>query len=377
MKGLFVVHTNDQIYGASKSIAQLLNHAYFDFDLVIAKSLSGKVSEAEVRRFYGPRLVNLYYEWLPYKRVFLGYKNYRLTPGRWIKFTLKQGLSKLNLRKLQHLFSKPDYDFIYLNSITLYPLITDKHNFFIHVRENLDCTPKQKDAITTKLKMAKGVVFIDASTVAPFADLIDHKVVLNNPFGMKEVPLAVRDALAQKYKINPLNTVFSIVGNVSESKGIDRVIRSFIQAQPINATLLIIGSNDSAYGKSCVDLAKPHSTIHFTGEVKDASELYSMTDIVLRGEDFFAIGRSVYEGLYSGCHVMMAGSNEDINKIFEAEKFEDKVHFYQPHDPNSLTNMIKQWSGLKLTQRQYTSNVNEYVKNHEAFLMKCLNEKAQ
>jgi hypothetical protein len=115
------------VYGASKSISELLKNVDYEFDIILPKSISDKLNEKEIRSFYGSKVGKIYRYWLPYKRVFLGRDNLNITKLDTYKYLIREIISYFNIPLIHMLASKERYDFVYLNSITLYPLISKKN----------------------------------------------------------------------------------------------------------------------------------------------------------------------------------------------------------------------------------------------------------
>lgn len=369
MKGLFVIHSTNLVYGASKSLAQLLNNVNFEYDLIFPKVLSDNISDEEIREIYGSRVQNIYRVWLPYELCFYGKPKLKVFSKTALKYIGKQIISKLNRNEINKIMVSGGYDFIYLNSLTLYPLINKKFKTFIHVREVVECTERKFKEIVTQLNKATGVVFIDYSSQHSFKDHVTNELILNNPFNMKKLERINASDIYLKYNIPKDNTIFTILGTVSEMKGINFIIRSFIKSNQPNTTLIIVGNNKNEYGDKCKELALEKNNIIFIDELNDPSEIYSITDYVLRGESMFTIGRTVYEGLYSGCNVIIQGNKkEDSQKIFEYEKFKDNIFFYTPKNEAELVSTIKRQSGIKVKKRNYYSNIDKYVDTLESYI---------
>jgi hypothetical protein len=369
MKGLFVIHSTNLVYGASKSLAQLLNNVNFEYDLIFPKTLSDNISDEEIREIYGGRVQNIYRVWLPYELCFYGKPKLKVFSKTTLKYIAKQIISKLNRNEINKIMVSGGYDFIYLNSLTLYPLINKKFKTFIHVREVVECSERKFKEIVTQLNKATGVVFIDYSSQHSFKDHVTNELILNNPFNMKKLERINASDIYLKYNIPKDNTIFTILGTVSRMKGIDFIIRSFIKSNQPNTTLIIVGNNKNDYGDKCKELALDKNNIIFIDELNDPSEIYSITDYVLRGESMFTIGRTVYEGLYSGCNVIIQGNKkEDSQNIFEYEKFKDNIFFYTPKNEEKLVSTIKRQSGIKVKKRNYYSNIDKYVETLESYI---------
>ena len=60
MNVLFVLHESNFIYGANRSLLELLKAIDFDFDVLIGKSFTKKVDADEIRNYIGTHLNNIY-----------------------------------------------------------------------------------------------------------------------------------------------------------------------------------------------------------------------------------------------------------------------------------------------------------------------------
>lgn len=377
MKGLFVIHSTNMIYGASKSLAQLLNNINCEYDIIFPKSLSDNITDDDIRKVYGSKIKKIYRLWLPYERCFVGKGKLNISDfsglKQTIKYSIRQIVSKIFKYKLYKIIDNEKYDFVYLNSLTLYPLINRRHNSFIHVREVVDTSSITFGKIVSKLNRASGVVFIDYATQLPFSGYVANELVLNNPFDMSKLSLIKAEEVYLKYSINKSKTIFTILGTVSEMKGVEFIIRCYIKANITNTILFIVGNSNNEYGKKCKELGGNYNDIVFVEELEDPSEIYRISDYILRGDSIFAIGRTVYEGLYSGCNIIIQGNKDsDSNKIFEYQKYKDNIFFYSPRNDEDLIKVIKNRASIKVNTRNYESNINSYIETHEKYIRKCL-----
>ena len=363
IKVLFITH-DVSIYGASRSLQTLLNNydnENVQVDLAVNKKIVGKQDKADIgRRFNVPEesIVEFY---LPFSLCWSG------QPALPFQVKIKNMLSRLTRSALNNFIKKENYDAVYLNSLVLHTLVTKEVKFITHVREVFDRTHHD---VIRNLKKAKGIIYIDQSTHDAFAgELVEHSIILNNPFDMRRVQQASSpDVPAER----TARTVFSIIGQVQEGKGTLFIIQSFIQStENTNGTLLIVGGGDEDYTRRCKQEAAGRSNIIFYGEESSIEKIYKISDYIIRGESFPCIGRTVYEGLYSGCDVIIPGSKAD-NTLGIESFFLDSVHFYEPRNIVALAKIFDRCMGNKITKRTYTSNVNEYVGKFHSFLMACL-----
>ena len=100
----------------------------------------------------------------------------------------------------------------------------------------------------------------------------------------KFFPKSKQVSLMKKFKILKNEIVILTVANLSPVKGIDVLLKSFIQLSLKYdfIRLFIVGSKDSDYGEMLEKTANKSlfkSKIHFTGKVDEVSDYYSIADI--------------------------------------------------------------------------------------------------
>ena len=93
-----------------------------------------------------------------------------------------------------------------------------------------------------------------------------------------------------------------------------------------------------------------------------------MSDYIIRGESYFCVGRTMYEGLYSGCDAIIPGEDKDKNDLFEYEKFKNKIYLYQPGNSQELEHLLEKLSHQKVYNKTCLSNVDEYVGQFNNFI---------
>ncbi|MCI8782147.1 MAG: glycosyltransferase family 4 protein [Dorea sp.] len=361
-KLLVIMHSNNLVYGAGKSLLYWINEANVSFDLVYPKSLIGKNDkDIFIREMHG--LENIYCEWIPFSRCYLG-KN-----GASIKGIVYQHLNNimfyLNRKKIKKIIEK--YDKIYLNSLVLWQLIRSEKNFYIHIREIFDGSYQLYEKISRNLEKTQGQIFIDYSTYEKFKDIKGSKIILNNPFNMKILKHISVDMVLKKIGLGKNKTVFSVIGMIYETKGVKFIIESFLETQ-IEAYLLIVGKIRGTYAKECIKLAKNNCNVIFLGEIKEIEEIYAISDYIIRGEPCFCIGRTIYEGLYSGCDVIVPGKQEDIQHYKDIFDIQENIHFYEARNKKSLIEQITNLKKIIKSERHFRSNIESYTKKIKKFM---------
>ena len=347
MKILFINHSSNFIYGGTKSLVQMLNNLYkeIEYDLVLPKSLKTIDETQNIEDFIKKRPGKLFRCWLPYKKCYLSHKSMSLK-GK-VATSIQTAMYYLNKTKI--------------NSLIMYPIVDNKNRYFIHIREIFEGDHREYRHILKKLKNAVGVIFIDTGTEKPFIGKLKNYIVLNNPFDMSGVididENLVEDELGIKTKDK---IVFSVIGMITEGKGIEFIIKVFMKINNPDLLLLIVGNEKNKYAQNCIKNAKRDKRIKFIGEIKDINKIYKITDCVLRGDEKFGIGRTIYEGLYSGCNVILPG-DKNKDTIFDEELFLNRVGFYSPRDEEELFLKINMFA-FKVRERSCKSNIDKYLK---------------
>jgi glycosyltransferase involved in cell wall biosynthesis len=354
MKILFVTHSL-KLGGAERSLRELVrNLDGVVADLVVPRW--SRQSDDEIRAMFGPALRRVERIWLPFDLC------YRGRPPRYRAIHRYAGalLWRLSRRRWENRIAHENYDAIHLNSVVLHPMVRARFPFTVHVREIVEVHYAR---VARSLAAARGLIFIDQATRAPFATLRTPSVVMNNPFAMRASPLPV-DAAA-RLKADPVDvTVFAIIGMLIPEKGVDRVIRAFRGVGNADARLLVVGrGRDRARLER---LARGDERVVFWGEDREIERVYALTDYVIRGEASFAVGRTIYEGLYAGCEVIVPASPED--EIFDRERFAGRIHAYKPGDEEALKVMIEHLADSKVSRQPPTSNVADYVEKFLSFV---------
>jgi glycosyltransferase involved in cell wall biosynthesis len=344
-----------KVGGAERSLRELVrNLDGVVCDLVVP--WWSRRSDDEIHEMFGPSLRRVERAWLPFDLCYRG----RPPMHRAIHRYLGAWLWRLSRRRLDARIARERYDAIHLNSVVLHPMVSARLPFIVHVREIVDV---HRARVARSLAAARGVIFIDRATQAPFSSLETPFTVMNNPFAMRTSP--VPDDAAARLKADQADvTVFAIIGMLIPAKGVDRVIRAFRGVGRPNARLLVVGRGRD---RSRLErLARGDDRIVFWGEDPEIDRVYALTDYVIRGEATFAVGRTIYEGLYAGSEVIVPAGPED--EVFDRERFAGRMHVYTPGDEEALRAVMERLAGRKISRQPPLSNVEDYVERFLLFL---------
>lgn len=371
MKALFVLNSSTFIYGANRSISGLLQNIDFDYDLMICKSFTKKINEKEVREKFGRHLKNIYVIWLPRYRCYPYDKSDLLGECSHIVNNI---IAFLCTNKRRKIIRKGEYDYVHLNSIVLFPIVDAVSKYVIHVREILNPAYKNINKVKKALRNADGVIYIDVATQSAVERVVvnHNSVLINNPFDMTGVQDVNYEENLQKYGLSSQNTIFAMVGQIMEVKGSQLVLQAFMKHTNPNSRLLIVGNDNHAYAKECKKMAEEDKRIIFCGELQDTRGIYRISDYIMRGDPQFCIGRTIYEGLFSGSGVIIPGHEEDLKKMQSGEGLRDKIHFYEPGNAEALTKAIEECSEHRMTDREFRSNIKDYMGQYKLFVDKIV-----
>lgn len=367
MKALFVLHTVDFIYGASRSISGILQNIEYDYDLMICKSFTKKINEKELRKKLGEHLKNIYVVWLPRYRCQIYDKAGWLSECSHI---VNNVMAFLQMYKRKRIIRQCRYDYVHLNSPVLFPVIDNNAKYVVHAREIIDPKYKKIDSMKKALKSASGIIYIDKATkVSVEKEIINPlNTIINNPFDMTELQNIDYEGSLKQYGLSSQNIIFAMLGQIAEMKGSQLVLRAFMKHTNSNSRLLIVGNDKHAYARECKKIAETDGRIIFCGELKDTSGIYRISDYIMRGDPQYCIGRTIYEGLFAGTGVIIPGCYSDLEEMPDRQKFEKNIYLYNPQDERDLAKVIYECSERKIIDREYGSNLREYMEKYYAFI---------
>ena len=371
MKVLFVLHESKFIYGANRSITGLLQNVDFDYDFMICRSFTTRINEGELREKFGKHLKNIYIVWVPRYRCQIYDKLGLYSECSHVANNI---MALLYGNKRKGIIREGRYDYIHLNSIVLFPMIDSSAKYVMHVREIINPKYKGMKALKKALTAAAGIIYIDKATKTSVERecVNTRNIVLNNPFDMTCVQDVNYEESLKEYGLSNQNTIFAMLGQIGEMKGSRFVLRAFMKNTNENSRLLIVGNDNHEYAKECRKMAESDKRIIFCGELKDTRSIYRISDYIIRGESQFCIGRTTYEGLFSGADVIVPGFHNDLEGMPNRQDFEGCVHLYKPQDQDALTKVIGECSMHKQTDRTFRSNLPEYMKKYYSFINKII-----
>lgn len=371
MKALFIIHCQDPIYGASRSVGNLIRNLDADVDIIfpIKVKRDGRITLEQIKKFYGLRVQHVWYLPQP-ARLTLCVDSVPITHR--IKSWIKDVLYILAKCRYRYIYRQGKYDFIHLNSVTLYPMLEKEYPMLLHVRESVSKKQRFHDRrFKKRLEAAHGIIYIGEEERRCCPNVCVPAITLINPYDQRNVKsVDVRKAYA-RFGLTGKETVYSLIGGITPDKGVYFIIEAFRKANLANAVLLIVGKdpNHLGYEKKAKELAKGISSIRFIGEIEDTEVVFRITDYVLRGGMVTGAGRTSFEGLYSGCGVILQGKREENLSTMELPlELEKNVYFYPIRNENGLIQTFQDTVGKKMENRTYRTNILEYVKRFVEFV---------
>ncbi len=376
MKALFILHEGIFIYGANRSITGVLQNLTYDYDLMICRSFTKRVDKAALRELMGRHLGNIYEVWMPRYRC--QYYD-KVSVFRECSHIVNNILAFFAAGRRRRLIKAGGYDYVHLNSLVLYPVIDDHARYVIHAREIINPQYRRIDQFVRALQAAAGIIYIDEATKLPIEKLMrgNRTLVLNNPFDMTQIAQVDYEDSLRQCGVSLENTIFAMLGQVGDNKGSKFVLQAFMKHKNPNSRLLIVGNHDHAYGRECEKMTKKDRRIIYCGELKNTGSVYRISDYIIRGEPQFCIGRTIYEGLFSGAGVIIPGRQSDIVKMQAGEELQERIFFYEPESEESLTEMIDQCSYRKQSDREFRSNIEGYMEQYNGFIDRVVSDQKE
>lgn len=379
MKQIIVLESRGQIGGACESIKLLLREIGHKVDLMIPKDEEAYLSKRDVKKFYGGYIENVYEFYLPYSvQNTVACEVYSSEDMK-----RKYRMFLQNKKEIYDFFERERYDNIHLNGIGLYPMLTKRFPMTLHMRQVFNGGMYQKLKRMHYLKKSQAIIYIDESTKKPFLSLKNRNIVLANPVDQTGVNEIDAQSYRKKYGIRQDDIVFCIQGTICEGKGTKFVIDTFNE-MALNTNshyiLLVVGDGKGDYVKCCRELAKNNKNIIFTGRLpsKDMFSIYSISDWIIIADDVEGIGRGGWEALYSGCGLLIQGTERVYGEIgadaVGAQALNNNtVRVYKIRDQQSLIKEIMKIFNNKIIRKIGKSNIKQYAMCFNKFLFEMEN----
>jgi glycosyltransferase involved in cell wall biosynthesis len=315
-KTAFITHTTD-MGGASASLLTVLRALtgkmlYSDHILIYPKT---NKSDAYIQLKHDMTS----FQWrLPFSWIFRGAepgihrKAYRMLMEGYAMFAF--------LFKYNKILVKENVQTIYLNSLVLWcllPVLPQHLNFVIHIRETVDESLEGKLAIWVIRNFADTIIAIDANVAKPFADLKWKVKIVPNPIDMTRAreERDRKNVLKTRADIPTENVVVALLAPIGRQKGHDFLLECLDLVKNENITFALAGIPDIENNNKLTNALKEYSNVKYFGAVWDVTNIYAMSDVVIRCEDYLPLGRTVWEGMYAGLPVLLPVRQQDDKSV--------------------------------------------------------------
>lgn len=339
-------------YGSARSLATAIQYLQKnnilkreEITLICSKSLIHREGNVPQNKIF--QELNYAYWVLPFSRVEL--KGDEI--GSWgkIKAIIKNLIAVImTLCIYKRRIRRMGLDYIHINSLTLWPLLLvlpHEVKTIIHIREILDevrlsMIPK----IARKIILIKSskIIAIDNMSAKPFINRGREVTIIKNPFDMRSVePLKAQyNKLCKEMEIDPFKIHIALIGNISPIKGHTFFLDLASRLTEYNdIEFLVVGDGAGNYAESVKSYLPSLPNIKWLGFKEDMDKIYVVTDIVMRCEDFLPLGRTVWEGYYAGCSVLLPICDGD--DLSEIKEFINKgIYTYKARDVQNARETI-------------------------------------
>ncbi len=388
MKFLFITH-DIGLYGASRSLGLTIKSlirsnflsrdniflAYNFVSLTVLKNiLNGKNGDTffpnkilgNIKNIYrGVFPFSLHYKGSP-KTIFHRVGSILLFP-MFTAYWILAGKRIIKMNRIDH---------VYLNSVVLWPVllfIPKNIKSIIHVREVLKNgrTGFYKRLISKIiLTKADTIIAIDKKSSQPFAGSPKLRII-KNPFDMRKSKALRKEKpfLLKKYKIPERRKNIALIGSISENKGQDfflNIARNFDNKDLFN--FIIVGKVRTKLSKRIQLQSTLIKNTFYLGEVSKIEEIYAITDIIIRCENYYALGRTAWEAYYSGCEAILIplNKNENLRKVATNSKLEKGFIYYKSRDIKDVCSKLQMLSKkIDKTNSNPDNNIKEF---HNSFI---------
>jgi hypothetical protein len=356
----------DSTYGAATSLRKHIelfkqkdksnNYNFTIINRVSFKKLFFNSRKNEqIERTYNINLKN--YWGLPFEENFDAGDNKISKKNVYIFFKhfLSKCIYKYFLINTCNLILEKNVSVVHLNSSVLIKIPNDIKSklkntspiFILHIRDFLKNNLSQIQI--NRFNVIDNFVCIDLSTYNRLVSVLgqnekNKSVIVQNLFS--------KTSNKKLFKIDiPLNfqnsTKYLIVGRISKLKGVKFVLNTFLKSKIKNAVLIIVGNGDGEYFdqvyNTCMNNKK---NVLLLNEINNLSEsdLYLNADYLVRGDESFRTGRTVYEALSYHIKIILPGHISDLESDLDLKLFEDDILFFNPNSEESLIDIFNQTS---------------------------------
>lgn len=382
LKIAFVTH-DVGIYGAAKSLKEMLE-LFIDNAMLERKDIILITN----KHFFKNIKVNNFSEYkreeilLPFSNCYVGREKYTLK--KFIRNVLSFMTLLFKWRKIETQLVSKGYEYIHLNSLVLWPVLlfrTKRIKYIIHIRE----LPHDKYLFAQKMKKtiknkADHIYCVDNKIYKHFTDS-EKSLLLINPasrFFLEEKEKATfKEKLKQNTSFNEHFKTVSIIGRVEKIKGHDFLFETIKEYDINDINVLVVGNFDTPWGKEQMNIVRNFKNIIFLGEFDNVGLVYAISDAVVRCENYFALGRTVLEGLFNNCKIIMPyETDEDLDFVNkELNRFINRFLFYKAGNKYDFYLKLKEFKAvdnIETAEEKDSQEINNYTEYTKKFFSKLM-----
>lgn len=260
---------------------------------------------------------------------------------------------------------------IHLNSLLLWPalLILNKNfRVSIHARELFD---KERHPVLSRMitsiiyRRAYKIIAIDNAAAQQF-NRSQKTVVITNPINMKAARnlRTKRSRLCTKYSLDPTKQIVSIVGRIEQLKGHEFFLKVAESLQQETGIIFaIIGEAVDKYGNEVLKNVAVYPNVRYLGKIENIENIYAISKAIIRCEDYFPLGRTVWEAYYAGCYVIVPITDDTNPKEISGNKsiITYKARALQEAKATVIKTINSQWPTLSVSDN-YVQFADEFWK---------------
>lgn len=288
-------------------------------------------------------------------------------PMASIKKSLQSVLYKRSLKKITKLIRQENVSVVHLNASVLASvgrdirtsLVTACPMIVMHIRDFIKKNITQKQV--RDFDIIDRFICIDKASYDRLLEVTGKKIgeraiVLQNLFIKNPIEQLTPVAQLQKSRAS---RKYVIVGRISALKGVVFVIDAFLEAAIDDSMLFVVGNGDGAYYHEVLAKCEAHpQKLTYIPEFANLSEsdLYYKADFLVRGDESFRTGRTVYEALAYDTRIILPGDIAELNNDVDLFPFRNSVFLYNASDLDALVQTFRDTALLPVVKTSASKN---------------------
>ena len=270
----------------------------------------------------------------------------------------------------KRILKKNSISHIHLNSLVLWPVllfIPKEIRKIIHIRERHDKKISgifSDFKINTIKKYADVIIAIDKVTAKPFKDSSKLKII-RNPFDMRIArnKRGEKKKILDKYRISGERSNIALIGSLSENKGQEfflKIADSFQNSDLFN--FLIVGKVNNFLSEILKRKVSKIRNTYYIGEVEDIGDIYAISEIIIRCEEYYITGRTSWEAFFAGSsNILLPVKNSSkIKECVPEDEILEQFIFYTARDINDARSKLISTKSRKVQSIDIDNNLKEF-----------------